>query len=207
MTYEEYAAAALDSPVCVETYVQATQSWWDNKIVVYAQSPDGAYFIYNMACSQEDASRLVPGTKIRVNGFKSEWAGEVEIVDAAFEFVKGGQPFIAEAEDVTDLIGKAELAGRMNRKIVIRGATVLPQDDGQAFNYKNAENKTDDLYLKVSVNGTAVNAAVEFYLCDADTDVYKAVENLKVGDIIDLEGYLYWYEGPNPHVTAVTRAG
>ena len=26
-----------------------------------------------------------------------------------------------------------------------------------------------------------------------DTDVYKAVENLKVGDTIDCDGYLYWY--------------
>ena len=37
----------------------------------------------------------------------------------------------------------------------------------------------------------------------ADTDVYKAVKNLKVGDTIDLEGFLYWYNGVNPHITSV----
>ena len=42
MTHEEYAAAALDSAVTIETYVQGHQSWWDNKITVYCQSPDGA---------------------------------------------------------------------------------------------------------------------------------------------------------------------
>ena len=30
MTYAEYAAAALDTEVTVETYVQAKQSWWED---------------------------------------------------------------------------------------------------------------------------------------------------------------------------------
>ena len=47
---------------------------------------------------------------------------------------------------------------------------------------------------------------MEFYLCGQDTDVYKAVEALQVGDVIDLEGFLYWYEGANPHIISVTPA-
>ena len=46
----------------------------------------------------------------------------------------------------------------------------------------------------------------ESYLCDKDTDVYKAVEALQIGDKIDMEGFLYWYEGVNPHITSVTAA-
>ena len=34
MTYAEYAAAEMDAEVVIEAYVQATQSWWDNKITV-----------------------------------------------------------------------------------------------------------------------------------------------------------------------------
>ena len=30
MTYAEYAEAEIDAPVYVETYVQATQSWWED---------------------------------------------------------------------------------------------------------------------------------------------------------------------------------
>ncbi len=82
MTYAEYAAAALDSEVVVETYVQAKQSWWDNKATFYTQDKDGGYFIYEMACSEDEYAKLVPGTKIKVTGFKSEWAGEVEITDS-----------------------------------------------------------------------------------------------------------------------------
>ena len=70
MSHEEFENAELESEVTVETYVQATQSWWDGKITVYAQSEDGAYFIYNMTCSEEDAAKLVPGTKIKVSGYK-----------------------------------------------------------------------------------------------------------------------------------------
>ena len=37
MTYEEYAAAEVDSEVVVETYVQAKQSWWEDAATFYTQ--------------------------------------------------------------------------------------------------------------------------------------------------------------------------
>ncbi len=203
MTHEEYAAAELDSAVTVETYVQDTQAWWDNKITVYAQSEDGAYFIYNMNCSEEDAAKLVPGTKIKVSGFKAEWAGEVEITDANFEILEA-DPFVAEAADVTDKLGTDELIAHQNEKVAFKGLTIEAYDEnGAAFAYKNENDKTDDLYFKASLNGQTYDFCVEFYLCGQDTDVYKAVEGLKVGDVVDMEGYLYWYEGANPHITSV----
>ena len=206
MDHAAYAAAELDTEVVIETTVQATQSWWDEKITVYAQSEDGAYFIYNMKCSQEDAAKLVPGTKIKVKGFKAEWSGEVEITDATFEFIDG-EGYKAEAADVTDLLGKDELIAHQNELVAFKGMTVEAYDEsGAAFAYKNAENKTDDLYFKVSKDGVTYDFCVEFYLCGQDTEVYKAVEGLKVGDVVDLEGFLYWYNGANPHITKVTAA-
>lgn len=218
MTYAEYAAAELESPVCVETYVQAHQSWWDNKVTVYCQDKDGGIFVYELACSEEDAAKLVPGTKIRVKGFKAEWSGEVEIAgDAAngapatFEFVEG-DPFIAEPKDVTDLLGTDDLINYQNQLVSFKGLTVEEYKDGDgngtgaAFAYKNTEEKSDDLYLQVSKDGQTYGFCVEFYLCGKDTDVYKAVEGLKIGDVIDCEGFLYWYNGANPHLTKVTVA-
>ena len=85
--------------------------------------------------------------------------------------------------------------------------TVEAYDEtGAAFAYKNAEEKTDDLYFKVSKDVATYDFCVEFYLCGQDTEVYKAVEALNVGDVVDLEGFLYWYEGANPHITAVKAA-
>ena len=48
MTFAEYDAAAIDSEVTIEAYVQAHQSWWDNKITVYAADKEGAYFLYKI---------------------------------------------------------------------------------------------------------------------------------------------------------------
>lgn len=211
MTYEEYMAAELDAEVVIETYVQAKQSWWDNTATVYTQDKDGAYFLYNMTCSEEDYEKLVPGTKIKVTGYKSEWAGEVEIMDATFEFEDGS--YIAEAEDVTALLGTDELIDNQNKFVTFKGLTVeaAGQDENGndlAFLYAwdGSGQQGDDLYFNVSLNGETYTFTVESYLCGSDTDVYQAVEALNVGDVIDMEGFLYWYEGVNPHITSVTAA-
>ena len=34
--------------------------------------------------------------------------------------------------------------------------------------------------------------------------LYAAVKNLQIGDVVDMEGFLYWYEGVNPHITSLT---
>ncbi len=212
MTYEEYMAAELDTPVVVETYVQAKQSWWEDKATVYTQDQDGAYFVYEMACSEEDYEKLVPGTKIRVSGYKAEWAGEVEIMDATFTFVEGDS-YIAEPIDVTELLGTDELQAHQNQFVTFTGMTVeaAGQDaDGNdldaafLYNWDGSGKQGDDLYFKVSYNGQTYTFTVESYLCDSSTDVYKAVEGLKVGDVVNMEGFLYWYEGVNPHITALT---
>ena len=197
MTYEEYAAAALDSEVVIEAYVQATQSWWEDKITVYCQSKDGAYFAYELACSEEDAAKLVPGTKIKITGTKAEWSGEIEITDGKFEFVKDADTYIAEAVDATALLGTDDLIKHQNEKAKFNGLTVAK------IEYQNGA-PGDDIYLTLSLNGAAYNFCVEKYLTGPDSDVYKTVSALKVGDVVDVEGFLYWYEGANPHITKIT---
>jgi len=203
MTHAEYMAAANDDEVIIESYVQDHQSWWDNKVTVYLQSEDGAYFAYEMACSEEDAAKLVPGAKIRVKGYKGEWAGEVEIMDGTFEFIEA-EPWTAEPTDVTKLLASNELINHMNELVTVKGATVVAQEDGAAIAYKNPVEKTDDLYLAVDVDGKIYNFCVEFYLRGKDSDAYKTVEGLNVGNVVDLEGFLYWYNGPNLQITSVT---
>ena len=208
MTYEEYAAAALDTEVVVETYVQAKQSWWEDKATLYTQDENGAYFIYEMACSAEDYEKLTVGTKIRVTGYKSEWAGEVEIIDGTFEIIEGN--YVAEAEDMTALLGSEELINHQNKLVSFKGMTVEASKDANGndvaflYNWDGSGEDGNDLYFNASVNGNTYNFTVESYLCDNTTDVYAAVKNLQIGDTIDMEGFLYWYEGVNPHITSVT---
>ncbi len=198
MTYAEYVAAALDSEVTIEAYVQAKQSWWEDKATVYAQDPDGAYFLYDMACSEEDYAKLTTGTKIKVTGFKSEWSGEVEITDATFTIGEG--TWTAEPVDVTALLGTDELIDHQNQLVSFKGMTV------ESIQYKN-DTPGDDIYVNLSYNGVTYSFCVEFYLTGADTEVYTAVGELVAGDVIDVEGFLYWYEGVNTHITSVSKVG
>lgn len=211
MTYAEYVAADLDTEVVIETYVQAKQSWWDDKATVYTQDKDGAYFLYNMACSEEDYAKLTQGTKIKVTGYKGEWSGEVEIMDATFEFEEGN--YVAPVEDVTSLLGKDELIDHQNKFVAFKGMTVeaAGQDENGndvafLYNWDGSGQDGDDLYFNVSLDGNTYTFTVESYLCDNTTDVYAAVKALNIGDKIDMEGFLYWYEGVNPHITSVKAA-
>ena len=209
MTYEEYMAADLDSEVVIEAYVQAKQSWWEDKATLYTQDQDGAYFIYNSVCSEEDYAKLVPGTKIKVTGYKTEWSGEVEIAEGAtFEIEEGS--YIAPVTDVTDLLGTDDLINYQNQFVAFKGMTVEASQDATGndvaflYNYDGSGEDGNDLYFNVSLNGQTYTFTVESYLCDNTTDVYNAVKNLKIGDTVDMEGFLYWYEGVNPHITSVT---
>ncbi len=198
MTYAEFMAAEIDSEVTVEAYVQGHQSWWDNKITVYAQDLDGGYFFYELACSEEDAAKLVPGTKIKVKGTKAEWGGEVEIMYGTFEIAEG--TWVANAADLTSLIGKDdELAKKMNTLAAFKGLTV------KAIEYKNGT-PGDDVYLTLTKGDVEVSFCVEIYLTGEDSDVYKTVATLKTGDVVDVEAFVYWYNGANPHVTGIKLA-
>lgn len=213
MTYEEYVAAELDSEVTVETYVQAKQSWWDNKGTIYCQSEDGAYFLYNMPMSQEEYDMLEMGTKIRVTGYKAEWSGEVEITEATFEILDA-EPWIAEPKDVTDLLGTDELINYQNQLVIFSGMTVEAKKDANgndvAFLYNwdgsGQAGSNNDLYFDLSVNGQTYTFTVESYLRGEGTDVYTNVTDLAIGAKIDAVGFLYWYNGANPHIIAIQPA-
>ncbi len=206
MTHAEYVAAELNSQVTVETYVQAKQSWWENQATLYTQDKEGAYFIYNMPCTEEEYAKLVPGTKIKVTGYKAEWSGVVEIIDVeSFEIQSGS--YIAEAFDATSLLGTDDLIKHQNEFVSFKGMTVEAADDSGAaflYNWDGSGEDGSDLYFNVSLNGQTYSFVVESYLCDNTTEVYAAVKNLKVGDVVDMEGFLYWYNGANPHITSIT---
>lgn len=139
-------------------------------------------------------------------------------MDGTFEIVEGS--YIAEAEDVTALLGQDDLINYQNRFVSFKGMTVEAAKDPEGnvvkdesgneaaflYNWDGSGQDGDDLYFNVSVNGATYSFVVESYLCDNTTDVYAAVKGLKVGDKIDMEGFLYWYNGVNPHITSVKAA-
>ena len=238
MTYEEYVNAETGTLVTVEAYVQGKQEWYeDNKevgtdtVTIYAQDKNGGYFFYDVPCSKSDYARLKPGVKIRFTGYKSEWAGEDEIVADDLDSIEilDEKPYLPKAIDVTEIMAdEDELYKHLNEKVSFKGMTVEPASvveeetesaaggksktkakEAPAFLYgwDGSGSEGDDLYFEASVDGETYSFVIESYLCDKDSDVYKAVENLKVGDKIDMEGFLYWYEEPLPHITSVVVEG
>ena len=211
MTWSEYVDAELDAEVVIEAYVQAKQSWWDDKATLYLQDPDGAYFVYNASCTQENYEKLGAGQKVKVTGYKTAWSGEVEIAEGATIEIEEGT-WLAEALDVTALLGTDELLAHQNEYVAFKGMTVEPSKDADGkevpylYKWNGTGTEGDDLYFNVSLDGNTYTFTVESYLCDKDTDVYKAVQALQIGDVIDMEGFLYWYEGVNPHIIKVSAA-
>lgn len=205
MSYDEFMAAEIDAKVCVESYVQAHQSWWfddeagHGKVTIYLQDTEGAYFAYEVNCTEEVANELYAGTKVRITGDKAVWAGEVEIMNATLEIVDSSDSFYAAAQDVTDLLGTDELESMMNHLVSFEGMTV------SGLSYKDSQ-WDPDIYVSLTKDGAEYSFCVENYLTGPDSEVYKAVSELKEGDVIDLEGFLYWYEGPNTHITSITVA-
>ncbi|MCQ2505104.1 MAG: hypothetical protein MJ103_07715 [Saccharofermentans sp.] len=208
MTYAEYAAAEVDDEVVIEGFVQAKHSWWDDKVTLYLQDPDGAYFCYDMACAEEDYDLLVIGQKIKVTGFKAEWSGEIEIADATFEIEDGN--WIAEPTDVTDLLASDDLIDLQNQFVSFSDLEIAATIDNEGnecaflYNWDGSGSQGDDIYFTVTDGENTYVFTVESYLTDSSTDVYQAVEGLEIGDTVDMEGFLYWYEGVQPHITSVT---
>ena len=201
MTWEQYDAADTDTEVVIEAYVQAKQNWWfdseanTGKLTFYLQDGVGGYFVYEWNCTEEQAAKLVPGTKVRVTGVKAEWDGEVEIVDASVEIISG--KYVADPIDVTSELGTEELIKYMNMLVSFKDLTVI------SVAYKNNE-QGNDIYVNLEKDGAEYTFCVESYLTGMDTDVYKTVEALKAGDVIDVVGFAYWYNGINTHITNVT---
>ena len=217
MSYDEYMAAADETAGAIQAYVQAKQSYYAEQgtATVYLQDQDGGYFAYDMKCSQEDYDAMTEGTCIQVSGYKAEWSGEVEIMDGQLDSIVEGDTFVADALDVTDMLGTEDLQSHQNEKVSFTGLTVAPSTDANGneaaflYNYDGSGTQGDDLYFNVTVGDSeeVYTFTVESYLCDSSSEVYKAVEGLQVGQTIDAEGFLYWYEGVNPHITSVTVAG
>ena len=197
MTHAEYVAAELNTPVVIEGFVQGKQSWWDNKASIYLQDGTGGYFVYEMVCTEAEYDKLTVGTKIKVTGYRAEWAGEIEVDAGATFEILAGDTWVATPTDVTSLLGTEELIAKQNMLVSFKDMTVV------GIEFKGGA-AGDDIYVTLSKDGNEYSFCVERYLTGPDTDLYKAVSELKAGDVVDLEGFLYWYNGPNTHITGVT---
>ena len=202
LSHAEYIAAADGSDVTIEGFITAKMYAKDyGNCNLMIQDGNGAYYVYRMPCTDQDDAKLVVGQKVKVTGVRTAWSGENELKEgsAAYEIVDGKYTF--EAKDITSLLPTDNLIDLQNMKVKVVGATVAK---AALYKWDGSGDRGDDLYLDITVNDKPYTFVVESDLCGADTDTYKAVEGLKEGQVIDIEGYLYWYNGPQMWIETVT---
>jgi hypothetical protein len=124
----------------------------------------------------EQTSFIVNGVTYEVSGLRSEAAG-THAADSAAEIPVEGTAVVKDAEG---------------------------NDVAWLYKWNGSGEEGDDLYFNVTLGETTYSFLVESYLCDKDSDVYKAVKALTVGAKVNVEGFLYWYNAPQMHVTKVT---
>ena len=219
LSFGRYLDAEVDSPVVVEGYVQLTTSYWEEdgqgKISLYLDDKAGAYYVYNLPVTKEEAEKLVPGTLVRVSGTKITWSELPEIGDASFEILESEEKYLAEPVPAMFLfredpnlipqhfIGKHIFA----RELVVEPSkTEAGEEVPFLYKWNGSGEEGDDLYFNLSYRGQTVTFVVESNEFDKDSDVYKAVQALEIGDVVDAEAFLYWYNGPQPHVCDISAA-
>lgn len=212
MTYADFVAAEVDDAVVVEAWVQfAAYNATYGNVCIFLADADGAYYVYRLPCDDELAAQLTVGQKVCVSGFKAEWSGEVEIdgtKDAGL-IVLDAEPYVAAPVDVTAELAAETLIEKINQLVAVKDAVVVAYNEaGDAFSYawdgSGQAGANSDLYFNVQVGEDVYSFTVESDECAEGTDVYTAVTELKVGDTVDLQGFLYWYNGAQLHVNAVT---
>ena len=207
MTFAEYLSAGYEQPVTVESYLQEKQTWSDGKTGIFLQDEEGAYYVYNLPCTMEEYRDLNPGQRLRIRGYKTDFSGELQLTDASFSVLNGS--YLADPYDVTEIFGSDELYLYLNRRIRLTGLTVESMFDGTSAFYYGWDNtgnveKESDLYFTASKSGETCTFLVKTQLRGTDSEAYRTVQNLRIGDTVNLEGILSWYNGPQPLVTSIT---
>ncbi len=115
---EKVAQASADLSTIQQTGGSQTPALIDR----YMESMDmAATKAYQKSLQQTEAAAQTEVEAVededKVTGYKAEWAGEVEIIDSTFEILPGS--YVAEAKDVTALLGTDDLIKEQNTFIAV----------------------------------------------------------------------------------------
>ena len=202
LDHAAYIAAADGETVTIEGFItEKTYAQAYGNVNFFIQDGDGAYFVYRMPCTDEDNAKLEIGKKVKVTGVRTAWSDMNELKEGSATYEVLEDTYTFENTDVTSLLDSADLIKYQSMKVVVKGAAVK---NAALYNWDGSGEPGSDLYLDLTVNGKDYTFVVESDLCGADSDTYKAVEGLKAGQTIDIEGYMYWYNGPQMWIKTVT---
>lgn len=216
MTYEQFMEAEAGDEVTIEGFIAAKQSWWNDQVTLYllTETSGEGYFVYNMACTEDENNNVYKiGTYVHIEASaKTVFAGEHEIMGDDITKVEvidaGDKTMNTTPIDVSNKLTSLEQYQNSYFKAtltVVEYETTdqnVVVDSSNAFGYKGST-PTDDLYFTISDGTTELACCVEAYLTGSETAVHQTVQTLSVGDEVTVEGYLYWWNGANPHITSI----
>ncbi len=213
MSYKEYMDAELQAEVKIDAYIQDRCTWYNGAASFYLQDEEGGYYVYNLKCSKDDYdNNLSVGKFISVTGSKAEWRGEVEINgDVATEnqgFTVGSSSKIYKATQVAN-IAKDTLDQHKNTKVMVTDLTVTKAPYTSFDDFSLSPNSGVDVYFAVKdSNDNELTFVVEAYLESTQfgSPTYTTVTSLALGDKINLEGFVYYWDVPQLQVTKVVKA-
>ena len=203
MTYEEFMNAEIGSTVTVESNVQAVQKHADGTVSLYLQDADGgAYYVSSMTCTPDQANTFTKGARIIVSGEFALVNDHIEIGGSVrFQMVDGGTKYVAPATEIEyEYYYYHEFANYMNMRVTLDGIVIsrIELADGAA----SAGESDDDIYVFVRLkDGTELCFCVERDLMGPETELYQVCGHLQAGQTVNLEGFLYWYNGAYLHIT------
>ena len=119
--------------------------------------------------------------------------------------ILGDNGYIASAADydfTSKFANSEDLIGYQNYLVSVKGAVVSA---APMYKWNGSGAEGDDIYLSVTIGEATYTLVVESYLHGNGSEVYEAAEALVVGDVIDVEMFLYWYDGPQPHINAIVK--
>lgn len=201
-TFADYEAAEIDAELELLMSVQCAYIDYKGNGFVFLQCDEGATLGYCDGADTELFAKMTPGTLVKVHGYKSEWSGELELGDATYEIVGEGTNY--EALDVTDLCGDIEgLTPAMNEKVSFKALQVKEYK----YNWDGSgQRDSSDIYLDVECpNNADMTFVIKTGMYDCNSELFQFVETLESGDLVDIEAFMYWYEGPQPYINAIAK--
>lgn len=199
LSHSDFMAAEDGEEVTIEAYVQAKQGWWNDQAVVYLQTAVGGFFVYSLPCTEAEYDELVPGTKVQVTGTKAVYNGMNEINPASSFKIISGDTYVADPIDITDkLADENALVKYQGMFVQLSNMTVVKVE------YKNGE-PGDDVYVTLAKGEDQFKLTIEVYLTGTDTDVYEAAGTLNAGDVVDVRGYVQWWNAFDMHITQIIK--
>ncbi|MBQ8528244.1 MAG: hypothetical protein IJ459_00755 [Clostridia bacterium] len=209
-TADEYEDSEDGDYVVINTYIQGKEAWREVDgvgVASFYTQYDYGCFLHNVEMTKEEYDKLKVGDNVMVYGHKVTVDGQPTVADAKIRLVSRAYRTY-EPIDVSDLVGSEQIVKRRDIKVCFDDVIIVAaNDEGAAFLYgpDGTGKHGDDIYFKAAVNigkkSIVYTFVINAELVGSESDEYQLAEQLEVGTVLDLEGFLNWSgDEPLPHI-------